>query len=231
MSAIIYAGNVASGKSTLWNLTQESLTRNRIHFTPLSDRLAFEHAVLADTGVSLPYFGDIPVIGPRSEYRDGNEPGKLKFIITAGEVANEAHAKMIRTIAENPSGLFVVEFTIAPQVPTSNGEDIMHTGDHLLELLEEFGCANDTFVVEPYADLGERILRNSRRIDSIPSDVVEKYFYDGGYMPTDSAQRIRMYNPLDNRHDDLDRFIREGFSLIDHTILKEITEGRIGKEQ
>lgn len=230
MSAIIFAGNVASGKSTLWNLTQKLLKKNRIPFIRLSDRLAFEQAVLGDTGVDLPYYGYLPVVGRRSEFQGGNELGKIKFFITAGELANEAHAQMIQTIADYPSGLYVVEFTIAPQVPTPNGEDIMHTGDRLLKLLEEFGCADDTLLVEPYADINERILRNSRREDSIPPAVVEKYFYDGGYMPSDSAQRLRTYFPLDNRHDDLDRFIREGSTCVS-AILTELIEGKINKER
>lgn len=212
--ALFVVGNVASGKTTLWEHYQKLLNSSGIPYSLLTDRWAFEDAVLDDTGVRIPHDGNVPVEGALSKYWGGEERGKIKFEITDGDLGNRAHENMVRTVAANPQRFYLVEYAIGPQIPFPDGAPFDQTGDGMLGLLEQYSCAHTVCVVEAQANLAVRIARNHERNivtnDGVPEHLMEKFWFDGGRIPEEHRKVFAGYHEIDNNRLDRASFIKAG---------------------
>lgn len=231
INALFVVGNVGSGKTALWEQYQVLLSSLGIDFQLLTDRWALEDAVLEDTGVKPPHNGTLPVEGSLSKYWGGMGRGKIKFEITNGGLGNAAHEQIIQTVASDRKNFYLVEYAIAPEIQFANGGPFDQTGDHLLELLRQYSCADNVCVVEPQASLAVRIERNNQRDDGVPSHLMEAWWYDGGEMPSWSGEALAGHRTIDNNHNNQQLFVKEGSSYFLNHIAPQLHPEGIQKRE
>ncbi len=183
----IVTGHYSAGKGPVARMLQAWISQNHptLDCQFIRDRELLEIEVLADTERR---HSTINRLGP-----------PLQFDVKDGSLHNIVHRSMIQGIHQTPSGIFQIrEIATGPDAVDFG---LYQSGDHLIELIEEYDVLSRTLIIDVFASKETRFARNLKREDSVSQFIMEAAAGDGGELSRVAQRLGSHYYFFDNDQD------------------------------